>query len=113
MSLLNISAIISSEYNLYLRISPYLSYQENLKTERSYRTLSFEYTFKHNNDSVFFAYSQPYTYTDLLDYLDSIESDSSKSRYFGRSTLCKTIAGNKCELITITQNKVVSVKNFL
>jgi hypothetical protein len=46
-----------------------------------YRTLSFEYTFKHNADCVFFAYSMPYTYSNLLDYLDSVEIDETKSRY--------------------------------
>jgi hypothetical protein len=32
-------------------------------------TLSFTYTFEYDNDTVFFAYFQPYTFTDLHDYI--------------------------------------------
>jgi len=67
--------------------------------------LSWEYEFKHDNDKVFFAYTHPYTYTDLVEYLDKLEDDESKNKYFVRSTLCRTVAGNKCEVLTITHNK--------
>ena len=30
---------------------------------RSYFTLSFQYTFRHSSDSVYFSYAVPYTYT--------------------------------------------------
>lgn len=33
--------------------------------QRCYYTLTFTYRFEHDNDTLFFAYSQPYTYTDL------------------------------------------------
>ena len=32
-------------------------------------TLTFTYTFEYDNDTVFFSYFQPYTLTDLKDYL--------------------------------------------
>ena len=32
-------------------------------------TLSFTYTFEYDNDTVFFAHFQPYTLSDLKDYL--------------------------------------------
>lgn len=31
-----------------------------------------------------------------------MESDNDISQYFSRKTICRTIAGNKCECITIT-----------
>ncbi len=38
----------------------------------NYYTLSFSYTFEHEDDTVFFAYSYPYTYSDLNEYLESL-----------------------------------------
>lgn len=38
-----------------------------------YYTLTFTYTFKYDQDTVFFAYSVPYTYTDLRNDLQLIE----------------------------------------
>jgi murein tripeptide amidase MpaA len=39
---------------------------------RYYYTLSFTYEFQHDEDTVFFANSHPFTYTDLLDELQRI-----------------------------------------
>lgn len=41
------------------------SMQETTDTGRikTYFTLSFDFTFKHDDDTVFFAYNYPYTYT--------------------------------------------------
>lgn len=52
---------------------------------------------------VYFAYSQPYTYTDLQDDLAVISK--TKLDYVTRNTLCRTIAGNKCEYLTITSRR--------
>lgn len=35
-------------------------------------TLTFKYDFKYANDTVYFAYNYPYTYTELTAYLDSL-----------------------------------------
>jgi murein tripeptide amidase MpaA len=51
---------------------------------------------------VFFSHCFPYTYTDLQDDLTRIEKEQVNSGFFHRGTLCKTIAGNRCELVTIT-----------
>jgi hypothetical protein len=42
---------------------------------KTYYTLTFEYTFKHTNDTVYFAFAYPYTYSDLMDDLKSIDND--------------------------------------
>ena len=53
---------------------------------------------------MFFSHCFPYTYTDLQDDLTRIEKEQVNSGFFHRGTLCKTIAGNRCELVTITSN---------
>ena len=81
-------------------------YQNNYKKEhitnfqRYYYTFTFTHTFEFDNDQVFFAYSQPYTYTDLTN--DLCEIEAKHLNYVTRNTLCRTIAGNKCEYLTIT-----------
>lgn len=44
----------------------------------------------------------PYTYTDLRNDLSAIELDERRSIHFQRKTLCKTIANEDCEVLTIT-----------
>jgi len=68
--------------------------------QRCYFTFTFSHTFEFDDDTVFFAYSLPYTYTTLTNYLCEIESR--QLNYVTRNTLCRTIAGNKCEYLTIT-----------
>lgn len=44
-----------------------------------YYTLTFTYTFKHDQDSVFFAYAVPYSYSDLRHDLQEIEQNEARS----------------------------------
>jgi hypothetical protein len=49
-----------------------ISYKRNsmpYKNERNYYTLQFSYNFIHKNDKVYFAYSYPYTFTKLQNFL--------------------------------------------
>ena len=69
---------------------------------RNFYSLSFSYDFRYPADTVFFAYSIPYTHTQLSDFLQYIRE---KYQRIARvNTMCKTLAGNSCELITITDN---------
>ncbi|CAG9316427.1 unnamed protein product [Blepharisma stoltei] len=72
------------------------------KKTKTYYNLSFTYQFKYTGDSVFFAYSLPYTYTQLQQMLDNYERDPARNKYFARKTLCRTIGGNNCDYLTIT-----------
>ena len=65
--------------------------------------MSFSYKFEHDNDTVYFAYCLPYTYTDLMHDIYEIESDPAKRNICSRKTLCKTLAGNECDVLTITE----------
>ncbi len=79
--------------------------RDNVANYKSYYTLTFTYKFKQSDDLVYFAYSLPYTYTDLHEYLLNISSDPKRQRILSRKTLCSSIAGNKCELLTFTEIK--------
>jgi len=68
----------------------------------NYFTLTFTVSFEHDNDSVYFSHCFPYTYTDLQKDLQKLESDPAIARLFRRRKLCETLAGNACDLITIT-----------
>jgi len=67
-----------------------------------YFSLSFSLRPLHDDDIVYLAMAYPYTYTDLSRYLASLEKDSTISKCMRRRTLCKTLAGNTCDLLTIT-----------
>lgn len=78
---------------------------------QSYYTLSFVYEFDVSGAPatpppshmvVYFAHCYPYTYTRLQRFLLSLQKDADRSRYIKRRVLCKTIAGNNCDLLTIT-----------
>ena len=72
------------------------------KATRSYYTHTFTYNFEYAKDNVYFAYSYPYTYTDCVEDLNKITNDPAKSQFVSRKVLCETLAGNKCEILTIT-----------
>lgn len=64
--------------------------------------LSFSHVFEHSEDTCYFAYCLPYTYTDLQKYLYKLQSDPKRSKHVRRRLLCKSLAGNNCDLLTIT-----------
>ena len=66
-------------------------------------TLTFQYTFKYDNDNVYFAYSRPYSYSDLIEDVSTLERKAGD--FLSRNTLCRTLAGNKCEYLTITSRE--------
>ena len=51
---------------------------------------------------MFFAYSYPYTYTELMKYVDELQH--SHPAYYRCNTLCHTLAGNSCPILTITHS---------
>lgn len=65
-------------------------------------TQTFTYEFLYDDDTVYFAYCYPYTYSDLIDDLTKISTDPVRSSFCTRKTLCMSLAGNKVEMLTIT-----------
>ena len=72
-------------------------------TSKGYFTASFTYKFTHDDDTVYFAYCCPYTYTDCMQDIYDIESDPERRKICSRKTLCKTLAGVDCDILTITE----------
>ena len=66
-----------------------------------YYTLSFEMSFKHSDDEVFLSHCYPYTYSDCCEFLSSICTVDTKDK-IRKTSICKTLAGNDCEMVIIT-----------
>ena len=65
-------------------------------------TLAFNYRFEELHDTVYFAFSYPYTYQELNTKLDELrEKHSDIARV---NTLCETVTKNPCYFVTITNN---------
>lgn len=72
--------------------------------------------FLYPNDTVYFSHCYPYTYTDLLTDLDALVGESSgaltptnptgRALCVKRETLCETLAGNTCFLVSIDDPRV-------
>nr|XP_014426057.2 cytosolic carboxypeptidase 4 [Pelodiscus sinensis] len=70
---------------------------------KSYYTLTFTIKFPHGEDVCYLAYHYPYTYSALMSYLDIVEETRDpKKVYYRQQTLCQTLGGNPCPLLTIT-----------
>jgi hypothetical protein len=71
-------------------------------SKKFYHSLEFEYTFEHDDDAVFFAYTFPYTYSMQRTYLTDLQKEPLKGRYLQRKPLCVELGGGESELLTIT-----------
>ncbi|KFP34107.1 Cytosolic carboxypeptidase 4, partial [Colius striatus] len=68
-----------------------------------YYTLTFSIKFPHKDDVCYLAYHYPYTYSTMMSHLDILEQNRNpKKVYWRQQTLCQTLGGNLCPLITIT-----------
>ncbi|KAL4428971.1 hypothetical protein ABPG74_011167 [Tetrahymena malaccensis] len=70
-------------------------------------TLTFSYYIHHSQDTIYFAHSFPYTFTDLKEYINDFMKDETKNKKVSVKKLCKTLAGNNCEMLTITSSSMV------
>ncbi|XP_061451199.1 cytosolic carboxypeptidase 4 isoform X2 [Rhineura floridana] len=70
---------------------------------KSCYTLTFSIVFPHKEDVCYLAYHYPYTYSAMMAHLDILEQTrNAKKVFFRRQTLCHTLGGNACPLLTIT-----------
>nr|XP_032809187.1 cytosolic carboxypeptidase 1 isoform X3 [Petromyzon marinus] len=70
---------------------------------KSYYTLTFTVTFFHKDDACYFAYHFPYTYTSLMAHLQGLGAACDQRQiYFKQQTLCQSMGGNGCPVVTIT-----------
>lgn len=109
MRILAFSVRAKKEKNLgWHRVGTDISYfqnnykKENVRFTRYYYTFTFTHTFEYDEDQVYFTHCFPYTYSDLQDDLTKIEKDPYTQNFFYRNTLCRSLAGNKVEFLTVT-----------
>ncbi|KAF7235562.1 Cytosolic carboxypeptidase 4, partial [Varanus komodoensis] len=66
-------------------------------------TLTFSIVFPHKEDVCYLAYHYPYTYSTMMSHLDILEQSRNPEKvFFRKQTLCHTLGGNPCPLVTIT-----------
>lgn len=85
------------------RIGDQIKYYRNNPGQdgRHYFSLTWTFQFPHNNDTCYFAHCYPYTYTNLQEYLSSINNDPVRSKFCKIRVLCHTIARNMVYVLTI------------
>jgi murein tripeptide amidase MpaA len=79
--------------------------KEGERNFRTHYTMTVTYDFDYEDDNVYFAYCYPYTYTEMVEELNAILADPIKQQYVQKKTLTETLAGNKCEVLTITSRQ--------
>ncbi len=78
-------------------------------SQRDYHVLSFSYTFAHDDDVVSMAFAEPYTVSDLRHDVCALETlaNARPNVSFRRETICTSIGGCECELLTLTSARGV------
>lgn len=82
-------------------------YESEESMQLGLNSLSFSYTFEHENDTVFFSYFQPYTLSDLQDLLFALKTryqEDYLNSVLKVQKLCETLGGNPCYILTITSD---------
>lgn len=70
-----------------------------------YRTLMFTLPFSQPGDTCLVSMSYPYTVTDHVQHLESLFQRKCAKACLRRSTLCRTVWGKECDLITISDRR--------
>ena len=66
--------------------------------------MTFEYRFESDYDTVFFAHFQPYTYTDLINYLCTLYANPKNSNIMRLDHICNSLGTTPMYGLTITNN---------
>lgn len=70
----------------------------------TYFTLTFTIDFPSAGESYLLAHSYPYTYSDHKAHMAKLLSSPFVRQHCTHSVLCKTLGGNDCDLLTITED---------
>ena len=68
----------------------------------TFHTLRFVLHFEYADDTVSVAPCVPYTYSHIREFLRSLSDDPTRAYRMRRRRLCSTLAGNACEVVTVT-----------
>ena len=89
-------------YNsIYYANNLFVYNNNNASKKRNLHSLSFDYEFKYDNDTVYFANCIPYFYSTLMKELNKYELDDEKYPFFYRKALTVTLGGNDLDMFTI------------
>ena len=81
------------------RFHSYIGLQRETMTKeqknKTFYTLNFSYTFEYENDSVYFAHCFPYTYSDLVSDMRSLEEKALVSNWCRIERPMRSYLGNK------------------
>lgn len=80
--------------------------------KRFLSSLIFNYEFEYDNDTVYFAATLPYLYTETMRELNDIQKEEKKYDFFIRKALCTTLSGNNLDYFTITSMEPDSLYNY-
>jgi hypothetical protein len=80
-----------------------VNYPPHMSPLRSYFTLTWSMRFYHHGDTCYLAHCYPYPLSALYTLLGRIEEDTERAKYIQREELCRTLAGNPCPLLTVTE----------
>ena len=87
--------------SIYYSNNLYVYNNNNASKKRNLHSLSFDYEFKYDNDTVYFANCIPYFYSTLMKQLNKYELDDENYPFFYRKTLTVTLGGNDLDMFTI------------
>ena len=87
--------------SIYYPNNLYVYNNNNASKKRNLHSFSFDYEFRYDNDTVYFANCLPYFYSTLMKELNKYELDEEKYPYFHRKTLAVTLGGNDLDMFTI------------
>ena len=78
---------------------------EDSQVKKYYYSVSFEYYFDYENDTVSFAYCFPYTFSKLTTFLKKIttgQKELGENRFVKEGSICKSLSGIDVPMLTIT-----------
>ena len=88
------------------------TYNENSKKRRSLSSLCFEYEFKYDHDTVYFANCLPYFYSKLTKEIKFYENKTkNKFYFFEKNSITQTLGGNELFSIKIDTSKSQNIIN--
>lgn len=98
----------ASGTNKWFRGGEDIQYTQNKHTSsrKPLYMLSFTYEFLHDDDTVSMAFSEPYTFTEIMQDIKKFQRKMSRRHVTIREPLCTTVGGSLCEVITVTSNGV-------
>ena len=73
-----------------------------LNYQKRFYELSFTYDFRNKNDTVYFAYCVPYTFSKLQNHLKALSKLPESDKFLKEEHFCYSLSGISIPILTIT-----------